>query len=59
MYNISIVKILQPLDSVCELGGAQLVTDEYGIITYKLKIVASVAANILHDVAISHPFRDH
>ena len=59
MYNISVVKILQPLDGVRELEGTQWVTNEYGIVTYKLKVIASVAANILHDVAIGHPFRDH
>ena len=59
MYDISIVKILQPLYGVCELEGAQRMIKGYGIATHKLKAVSSIATNILHDVSISYPFRDH
>lgn len=27
--------------------------------THELQVIANVAANILQDVAIDHPFRDH
>ena len=29
------------------------------IVTYELKVVASVVTNILHDVTVDHPFSDH
>ena len=32
---------------------------ECAIATYKLKVIASVVADILHDIAVGHPFRDH
>jgi hypothetical protein len=34
------------------------VTKEYVIVTYELQVVASVIANVLHDVAGGHPFGD-
>ena len=34
-------------------------TKEYAIETYELKVISSFTTNVLHDVAISHPFRDH
>ena len=32
---------------------------EYKILTHKLKVIPGVATNVLHDVAVGHPFRDH
>ena len=32
---------------------------KYGVVTYKLEVIAGVATNILYDVAVSHPFGDH
>ena len=32
---------------------------EYTISTYKLKVISSSFADILHDIAVGHPFRDH
>ena len=57
MDDIGVVKIPQSLNGVHELGDAQRVT-KYGIVTYKFKVIASVAANVLHNVAVGHPFRD-
>ena len=34
-------------------------TKEYGIATYKLKVISRIAANVLHDITVSHPIRDH
>ena len=59
MHDIGIVKILQSFDGICELQGAQLVTKEYTIETYELEVISSFTTNVLHNVAISHPFRDH
>ena len=28
-------------------------------VTYELKVIAGVVANIFHDVTVGHPFRDH
>jgi len=39
--------------------GIQRVIKEYAIVTYKLKVIASFAANVVRDVAIDHPFRDY
>ena len=52
------MKIPQSLYDVRELDGARLAAMEYAVATYKLKVIAGVVADILHDVAISHPFRD-
>jgi hypothetical protein len=32
---------------------------EYGIVAYELQVIASVIANVLHDVTMGHPFGDH
>ena len=34
-------------------------TKVYGIVTYKLEVVSGIAANVLYDIAVGHPFRDH
>ena len=34
-------------------------TKEYAVKTYKLKVISSFSTDVLHDVAIGHPFRDH
>jgi len=28
-------------------------------LAYKFEVIASIATNILHDITVSHPFRDH
>ena len=28
-------------------------------LSHKLQVIASVTTNVLHDVAVSHPLRDH
>ena len=58
MDYICVVKIPQSLYGVRELDGARLAAMEYAVATYKLEVISSFATNILHDVAISHPFRD-
>ena len=34
-------------------------TAGYSIVTYKLKVIASVSTNVLHNITIGHPFGDH
>ena len=29
------------------------------VVTHELKVIAGAVANILHDVTVGHPFRDH
>jgi len=31
----------------------------YAILTYKLKVIAGVSTNVLHNIAVGHPFGDH
>ena len=57
--KIGIMKICQSFSDVHELRGYQQVTKEYAIMTYKLKVIASVMADVLHNIAVGHPFVDH
>jgi len=59
--NVGIVNICQPFSGVRELRRDQQVTKDYAITitAYKLQVIARVMANILHDIAVGHPFVDH
>jgi len=59
MNNVNFVKVFQSLNGVSELGGTQQTTDECGIAAYQLQVIASVIADVFHDVPIGHPFGDH
>lgn len=57
--NIGIMNICQSFRGVGELRGYQQVTNEYAIMTYKLEVISSVMADVLHNITVGHPFVDH
>ena len=59
VYDIGVVKIFQSFGSVCELMDVQSVTKESVTVAYKFQIISSGFTDVLHDVAVGHPFGDH
>jgi len=58
VYDIGVVKVFQSPDGVRELKDVQQATKEKATIPYEHQVIASVITDVLHNVAIGHPFGD-